>query len=73
MAQKQIRAQRIFAAKSAFYLPGIGHVQPGDTAVEGHPILKGRVHLFTPFVPRFNMEPEPEPELEPTAAGGGEA
>lgn len=43
----------IFVAKEAFTVGGSQFVPQGATAVAGHPIMKGRAHLFEPFVPTF--------------------
>jgi hypothetical protein len=76
MAEKQLK---VWQATTTFVLGGHGHqtVYVGDTVADGHPLLKGRKHLFKPFTPKFPLpaaapepaaEPEPAPAAEPEAA-----
>ncbi|HVA85238.1 MAG TPA: hypothetical protein VNF73_02845 [Candidatus Saccharimonadales bacterium] len=64
MAQKLIRSDLHVAIKSGF-VSGIGRVDIGDVAVDGHPILKRAAGYFRPLVPRFLP---PDVELEPPTA-----
>lgn len=50
---KKPSAPTIFVAKEAFTFGGATLVPQGATAAAGHPILKGREHLFDPWQPTF--------------------
>lgn len=58
MADKSASGPALFVAREAFHLGG-QIVPAGATVVAGHPLLKGRDHLFAPFVPTFGTLPEP--------------
>lgn len=70
MAQKQNRAEPgVVVARATFYL-GSTLVLAGHTVAVGHPLIRGREHLFAPFEPTWPLpgakaEPEPEPEETP--------
>jgi hypothetical protein len=70
MAEKKLKSD-LYVARKTFLVEGNLWVRQGDTAVAGHPILKGRVKdgTFVPFVPTFGEpEPEPAPAPEPEPA-----
>jgi hypothetical protein len=60
----------IFVAKESFHLKG-QLVPAGSTVVDGHPMLKGRAHLFRPFVPTFGTLAVDEPEKPAVSAAAG--
>jgi len=71
MAEKKLHTE-IYVARESFYLGGNQLVLAGHTVVAGHPMLRGRKHMFTEFEPTWPMpekkaEPTPEPEPEPAA------
>ena len=43
----------LYQAMDTFIVGGSTVVEKGDIAVAGHPILKGRAHLFEALTPRF--------------------
>jgi multidrug efflux pump subunit AcrA (membrane-fusion protein) len=51
MADKDVA---IYQAIEPFYADGMT-IQAGDTVVAGHPILKGRLSLFRPFEPTYDL------------------
>jgi hypothetical protein len=57
----------LFRASATFIHNGTLMVSVGDVAEAGHPILKGREHLFEPLVPRFSLS-SAEPADEPADA-----
>lgn len=68
MAKKNL----IYETTSDFYLGGV-YVPKGTTVAHGHELLKGRTHLFKPFVPTFGsvegfeVPDLPQPALAPPA------
>lgn len=51
MADKDVA---IYQAIEPFYADGMT-IQAGDTVADGHPILKGRMSLFRPFAPTYDL------------------
>lgn len=71
MAEKRLRSEgpAFYVAKATFYHNGNVLILAGHTVAAGHPLLRGRQHLFLPFEPTWPLpgaEPESEPEPEPT-------
>lgn len=71
MARKPITPM-IYEAIDDALINGTTYVMRGNTVVAGHPLLKGRMKLFRPFVPTFGEMAEPEPEPEPKSEAEGE-
>jgi hypothetical protein len=69
MAEKRIRTEpTAYVALATFYLDGATLVMAGHTVAAGHPLLRGREHLFRPFTPTWPLPGEtPESEPEPVA------
>jgi hypothetical protein len=63
MAKKSL----IYETTSDFYLGG-QYIPAGATVTHGHPLMKGRSHLFRPFVPTYDFAEEAEPEPAPKKA-----
>jgi hypothetical protein len=59
MAQKKLRAA-ILVARKTFLIDGNRWVRQGDTAVAGHPIMKGHEAAFEPWHPTFGTIEDPE-------------
>jgi hypothetical protein len=63
MAKAQTRAAApvpgavpgVYVSNQDFYVNGATLVLAGHTVAEGHPIMRGREHLFRPFVPTFAL------------------
>lgn len=66
MAKKSL----IYETTNDFYLGG-QYIPAGATVTHGHPLMKGRSHLFRPFVPTYDLAEEAEPEPEPKVAKAG--
>jgi hypothetical protein len=64
MAQKRVRRELYVATKAGF-VSGIGRVDIGDVAVEGHVVLRRAAAYFRPLVPRFGTLPEADAEPDP--------
>lgn len=60
----------VYQVNETFYVGGTP-VYAGETVVAGHPLMRGRRHLFRPFAPTYGHVPEPDappksaPEPEP--------
>jgi hypothetical protein len=67
MAEKRLRSDLLVATKTFLTADG-QFVRRGDTAVAGHPILRGHTSNFKPLVPKFSLPVEPEPGPEPAQA-----
>ena len=68
MAQRVIRSDLHVAVKNGF-VDGVGRVDIGDIAVDGHVVLKRAAGYFRPLVPRFAP---PDVEFEPTPAAAAQ-
>ena len=69
MAEKLIRTELgLYRARKTFLVSGNIWVREGDTAVEGHPILRRHPDAFEPFVPTFGHLPQPAPVPVPAKA-----
>lgn len=58
MPEKRLRTE-VYVAREAFYYRGSTLVLAGQTVAAGHPMLRGRMNLFRPFVPTW-----PAPDAE---------
>jgi len=65
MAKDKSDAAAVFVANDSFYYGGSQLVMAGNTVEAGHPMLKGREHLFRPFEPTW---PKPSKADKPAAA-----
>lgn len=57
MAEKTLHSETpaVFIAKNSFYFGGSQLVLAGHTVVAGHPMLKGRMAMFEPFIPTWPL------------------
>lgn len=68
MAEKKLRAQMV-QVKESFYLYGRELFVAGQVIAANHPAVKGREHLFRPFV-LPGHEPDQEAVEEPAKSNG---
>ena len=67
MAEKRLRSELLVATKTFLTADG-QFVRRGDTAVAGHPIVRGHTRNFKPLLPKFSLPDEPEPAPAPAPA-----
>ncbi len=66
MAEKKIYAPTLFVVNATFFYKGDQLFTAGQVIAAGHPVLKGRQHLFRPLAPiGAPRAPDPLPEPEP--------
>lgn len=71
MAEKKIRSD-VYIVNATFEWRGSQWFTAGSTVQAGHPVLRGREHLFRPFAPTHPW-PLPGADPEPVAQESAEA